>query len=103
VNWEQKFAAIIALGEATLYMRKPGDWYVAQRSVEVKQLERDGMLQHRYGNGATPEEAVEAHFRRLTDEKPLAYIVTRHAGVRRRVLWNGFMWVDLGPDREAAS
>ena len=73
LTWEQKLAALNALSECSLKMRKPGDWYVSQ-SVEVKQTEGDGVLVGSYG-GTTPQEAVEEHWNALTED--------------------GFMWVDL--------
>jgi hypothetical protein len=95
LTWEQKFAAINALGQAHLCMRAPGDWYVDQR-VYVCEREDSSVIVGRYGNGHTPEDAVEDHFNTLTAEKPLAYVVMgEHTGNRRRVLWNGFMWADV--------
>jgi hypothetical protein len=93
MTWEQKFAAINAIAEASLKMRKPGDWYVSQ-NVEVKETRGSSVIVSRFGNGTTPEDAVEDHFNSLTAEQPLAYVRVTKFGVIRHVLWNGFMWVD---------
>lgn len=100
MDWEQKFAAINALDyDASLCMRKPGDWYVACR-LEIK---KGSVLEGGAGPGrATPEEAVEHYFARITSLLKVGeYVVCRaHGGSSRRaVKWNGFMWADV---REAA-
>lgn len=94
MNWQEKAAALDALSEITLKIRKPEDWYVCQR-VEVK----DGIIMRgEYGNGATPEEAIDDHWDRLTfdiagTEK---YLVAYSQDAKRRaVRWNGFMWADV--------
>lgn len=95
MNWEQKLAAFKALGEAHLEMRKPGDWYVAD-SINVG---GDGCLVGAYGNGATPQQAVEDHWQKLVVDLPLdRHLHSRHAGVIRRVRWNGYMWQDIAPE-----
>jgi hypothetical protein len=72
--------------------RKPGDWYVNQ-DVEVKD---GGILIGTYGNGATPEEAIEDHWRVLTEIPRGHYLVVRaFDNLRRAVRWNGFMWEDV--------
>lgn len=97
MTWEQMFAAIQALGEASLCMRRPGDWYVEQRGTWVKERASDSVLGNRYGNGETPEAAVRDHWRQHVDElRPDAFIVLSGSGKpRRHVRWNGYMWVDL--------
>lgn len=91
MNWEQKLAALNAITECSLKMRKPGDWYVSQ-AVE---LAEGGLLVSAYGNGSTPERAVLDHWRSVVDpaniNKP---IVFRANGRRRRVFWNDCLWVD---------
>jgi hypothetical protein len=93
LDWQNQLAACQALGpRCSLNMRKPGDWYVSQPSVEVA---TNGMLEGRYGNGRDPEEAVHDHWRKLTtlkgDERVVLNAMT---GSRREVRWNGFMWAD---------
>ena len=89
MNWEQKLAALQAFADTSICMRKPGDWYVHMRA----ELKGDGVLSSASGNGRTPEEAVEDHWRKVT--APGAVIV-RDAmnAARREVRWNGFMWAD---------
>lgn len=89
MDYEQKLYALNSLGECKILMRKPGDWYVSQ-STEVK---NNGMLEGRYGNGCTPQEAIVNHWERLTELAEHEYIII-HAGRedRKAVKWNGFMW-----------
>lgn len=93
MNWEQKLAAIQALGDTSLRMRKPGDWYVSSTRMEIG---GDGMLSGEYGNGRTPEEAVEEHWRIYTNLPPGKFIVIgAYTDKRRQVRWNGYMWEDI--------
>lgn len=89
MNWEQKLQACQSLCPASLCMREPGDWYVDQR-IEVK----DGcILKVSYGNGQTPQEAVENHWRELTDISPDQYLVINAGGKNMAAYrWHGFMW-----------
>lgn len=91
MTWEQMFETIKALSDASLKMRSPGDWYVSQPYVEIK---RGIGLDGRYGNGSTPEQAVQDHWRVLTtlaaDE-----VIVLHASTpneREHFLWNGHRW-----------
>lgn len=96
MNWQQKFDALGAIGtEISVRMRKPGDWYVDHRGVDTKETPDSCCLVGRYGNGSTPEEAIENHWRRLTEEQPLAYLWVSEFGKNRKVRWNGYMWRDL--------
>ena len=92
MNWEEKADALNALSAISILMRGRGDWYVRQ-SVEIK----DGsMLGGGYGNGETPEEAINNHWEKMVlDLTPRQYLVLNAYGAdRRAVLWNGFMWAD---------
>ncbi len=60
------------LGEMSIRMRKPNDWYVNHRGVEVK---NGGCLEDRYGNGNTPQDAIIDHWKKLTVLAPHEYIV----------------------------
>ena len=94
MTWQEKAAALDALAEIQVMIRKPGDWYVSQR-VEIKD---DGVLISSYGNGVTPEEAIENHWRELVDEiadTPKYLVVRAFQDQRRAVRWNGFMWQDV--------
>lgn len=103
MDFDQKAAALLALGEFTIQLRDPyynvgrndgkPSWYVCQ-SVEIK----DGpFLLGNYGNGHSPAEAVLDHWRVLVEELPSGtYLVTHASGTARRaVRWNGFMWQDV--------
>lgn len=96
LNYQQKMQAILALGEASVVMRKPDDWYVAQSGVDVK---AGSVLEGRYGNGVHPEAAIHDHWDQLTQLKDGEYVVVfttdDHGTKRRHVRWNGFMWEDV--------
>ena len=94
LTWEQKLEALQCLGDVCLRMRKPGDWYV---SASGREIGGDGCLVGEFGNGTTPEEAVEDEWMRYVTELPLGrYIVLgAFSDNRRHVRWNGFMWQDI--------
>jgi len=89
MDYQQKLYALNAIAETSLKMRKPGDWYVSQ-SVEIK----DGsVLVGSYGNGITPEEAINDHWDILTSLPHGKYLIARaHRDDRKAIRWNGFMW-----------
>lgn len=91
MTWEEKLSACQALAECSLRMRKPGDWYVSHL-VEVV---NGPMLQSRYGNGGTPQDAVEDHWTQLTELKAHeCLVVNSMTDQRREVRWNGYMWMN---------
>lgn len=91
MTWEEKLMACQALAECHLRMRSPGDWYVSHRVDIVN----GPMLEGRYGNGRDPREAVENHWRELTELAPHERVVANAlTDQRREVRWNGFMWQD---------
>lgn len=92
MNWEQKMQALQALGEVSLRMRKPGDWYVASHT-EVK----DGpILKSDHGNGATPQDAIEDEWmKKVTNLGSKVLIIDAGRSCRRAVRWNGFMWQNI--------
>lgn len=96
MTYEQKMAALNALAECAVKMRKPGDWYVEQ-STEVTADGRS-VLEGRYGDGTSPQDAIENHWKVLvTDLGPTEYIVIHSRDEQRRrrhLTWNGFMWED---------
>lgn len=105
MNHEEKMFALNALAEVSVRMRKPGDWYVDQ-NVSVK----DGcVLVSAYGNGSTPEEAVNNHWEEIaiktSSMKPIVVIkYTDEGSDRKHYFWNGFMWCDCTPSlRKAVS
>jgi hypothetical protein len=103
MTWEQKLAAIQALGEAHLCMRRPGDWYVSQSRTEVKER-GSSVLSSAFGNGATPEEAVLDHWRQLAEVGPtFIVVIDAYSERRRHVRWNGYMWADEPVERAGVS
>lgn len=98
MNWKEKMDALSALDEdISIKYRESGfigdrklePWYVKQR-VEIK---KGGVLKSVSGNGETVEEAIEDHWRQVTELEPGEYIVINPGGEdRQAVKWNGFMW-----------
>mgnify|MGYP001558321272 CR=1 FL=1 len=88
MTWEEKFEAIKALGEAHVDMRSPGDWYVDSQMY----VGGDGMLTGVYGNGASPQEAIEAHWKMYSALPHDRYVVTGYGADRKHHRWNGYMW-----------
>lgn len=101
MTWEQKLQAMNALEPVGLHMRKPGDWYTRQGRVD---LGGDGMLSTIGAGGATPEEAVESLWERMTTLTPGMYIVVgAGSDDRKHVRWNGFMWEELPREKIKAA
>lgn len=97
MDWQQKAEALAALADLSIKFRErewrvggPDPWYVSQ-NVEVK----DGsILSSVCGNGHTPEEAIEDHWKQLVDDLTSRQYLIINVGTkdRRAVKWNGFMW-----------
>ena len=84
MTWEQKLAALKALAPTHLAMRKPGNWYV-DTTVRISGAD---LSFGSYGNGKTPEEAVNAHWNIYTNIPSDRFVIVRGKKFR----WNGFMW-----------
>jgi hypothetical protein len=95
MEWQQKLQALQALAEVSLHMRKPYDWYV-NTSMEIG-ADDSAFLIGEYGNGRTPEEAVNNHWLIFSTLESPKYVVigASDGGKRRHVRWNGFMWEDV--------
>src|SRR5579863_3939820 len=99
MDWQQKAEALAGLTELAIRFREkqwriggPEPWYVEQKIDICDGYTLDGA----YGNGFTPQEAVENHWRRLVDElPPTKWLVVRDGEKRHAVRWNGFMWQDF--------
>ena len=93
MTWEEKFDAIQALDwDASLKMRKPGDWYVLASIC----IAGDGMLTSVGGNGFDPQTAVENWWRNYVTELKLPlYCQTTQDSKDIRVRWNGYRWADV--------
>lgn len=91
MTWEEKFEGLQLLhSDISLRMRVPGNWFVSHVGVEIKD---GGILGGVCGNGSIPQEAVEDHWKRMTELKPGQYIVLdAYKDTRHVVKWNGFMW-----------
>lgn len=87
MTWEEKLAALNSLSQCSLRMRKPGDWYVSWHA------ETGGtMVSCDFGNGRTPEEAVNAHWDLYVTNLPS----DRHIRAKNRCYrWVGFMWEEV--------
>lgn len=98
LTWEQKLSALQNLCEVHLCMRKPGDWYVSA-DMSIKD---NSVLIGTYGNGTTPQEAVEDHwFIYTTEANPLKPIVAGRGGERKYWVWSGFMWKEITLEKAA--
>lgn len=89
---DEKLMALKALTPTCLEMCKPCDWYVSAHARETKKSKEDEMLTRRYGNGATPQAAIDDDWEQIST----APIVVLNAGTdRREVRWSGYMWEDV--------
>lgn len=91
MKFKQKAEALNALSEISIRINHYGKWYVSQRT-EIKD---GGILKGEYGDGDTPEEAINNHWRVLVDNLANnCYLVINATDkkLRRAVRWNGFMW-----------
>ena len=94
-TWEDRLAAMQALTECSLRMRSPGNWYV-ETSVEIG----DGaILSSAYGNGETPEQAVEQTWKNVTTLRDDQYLAVRRHGERLNAMWDGDAWKTWKPQR----
>lgn len=94
-TWEQRLAALQALTECSLRMREPGNWYV-ETSLEIG----DGsILSSAYGNGKTPQEAVEKTWTNVTRLRDDQYLALRREGDRLNAVWDGDAWKTWKPTR----
>ncbi len=100
MNWKEKMDALSSLDDdisikyreaSFISERALESWYVSQR-VEIK-VKGGGVVKSVSGNGNTPEEAIEDHWKQLTELKSDEYIVVNAGSDNRQaVKWNGFMW-----------
>ncbi len=86
LTYEQKLAALKAISDVCLRMRDPGNWYVDARERECRE---GSALVGKYGNGATPQEAVNDDWEQISNHPKVVI------GGERTVRWNGFMWQDV--------
>jgi len=96
MNYEQLAVAMKAIGELSIKLRAPGDWYVNHRGVERREV---GCLSSGCVSGKTPEDAIAQHWVWLTD--PKFYLLISPGGNREAVRWNGFMWERVDEERAA--
>lgn len=92
MTYEQKMEAMNALnGSVMISMRKPGDWFCSITGVEIG---NGKLLSSEYGNGTSPESAIENLWTILTELEDNEYLVLNAMvrDLRRHVRWNGFMW-----------
>lgn len=96
MTWEQKLQAFQSICEHELRMRRPGDWYVSG-CIEIQESADSSVLVGSYGNGATPQAAVEDHWRVLVTDLPAGgfLVVNAHQDTQKQYRWNGFMWSEV--------
>lgn len=102
MTWEQKLDALIALARIEVIPRSSGDWYVSQ-GTEISS-DDSCVLAGKYGNGKTPIEAIENHWKEMVERLEKGqYIVTQaNTEDRKHFVWNGFMWAELQVKNKAA-
>lgn len=98
MNWQQKFAAVASLCDVCVRMRKPDDWYVSAVGRSLV-FAGGALLGGSYGNGATPEAAIEDDWTKVGSGTPLK--IEDHRGIRS-ARWNGFMWDTITQEQAAA-
>ena len=88
---EAKWGAILNLTPAaTLIRRCHGNWYVNAPGREIK---RGAILDGAYGNGTTPDEAVDNDWKAITELAPgETIILDSMKPTRRSVEWTGSGW-----------
>lgn len=94
--WEQKVTAMQCIGEVSLKMRAPGNWYVSITGVERVE---EHVLSGGFVAAGSPEAAVNEKWVWLTCDKYHLSISPR--GHRSLVRWNGFMWEHVEPEVQA--
>jgi hypothetical protein len=95
MTWEEKLSALQVLCDTSLRMRKPGDWYVSATGREIGG-DDTGMLTGLYGNGPTPQAAVEDDWKQMTELPVRRYIVIGAMGPNRKHFrWAGYMWREV--------
>lgn len=98
MNWEEMFAALKATGASVeLCMRKPGDWYVSS----TMDIPDGAILRGEYGNGRTPQEAVERHWAIYSKAPEVCISIPSRQYERKRLVWMGYMWRDITPVQKA--
>jgi hypothetical protein len=92
LTWEERFEAMQSLGDCSLRMRKPGDWYMNLRGVNIR---KDSMLSAVCGDGNDPITAILSTWRALTELKAREYITVDSMGKEFNYRWNGYMWKEM--------
>lgn len=101
MSWEEKLAALQALTDTCLQMRRPGEWYVSAR---YRAIGGNGVLSGTYGEGLSPSQAVENDWLLIVEHlAPGLFIVIEAPDApRRHFRWAGFMWKELPVEKRAA-
>lgn len=95
MTWEQKLAALQVLAETSIRMRSPGDWYV---SANMQIGSKDScLLVGTYGNGATPQEAVENHWNKYAMNLPADQYLVVGVAPYKCYRWGEYMWCEVHP------
>lgn len=89
MTWEEKLNALQHLASHFLKMRRPGDWYI-HASLGIK---KDCLLCCEYGQGKTPQEAVDNHWDIYTNlGEGQTIVVDSYKASRKEYVWDNFMW-----------
>jgi hypothetical protein len=95
MNWEQKLEALQAITRCELCMRSPGNWYVSAHSRGVVSGEDGWLLEGSYGNGRSPQEAIEDDWQKIAESRLPVKVDGVDYKTTRYVQWNGYMWREL--------
>lgn len=86
-TWEEKLSVLQAISNVALRMRAIGDWYVDSNMA----IAGGGTVQGGYGNGATPQEAVEKHWDLYVTNLPKDRFID--VGTKQYQRFSDFVWV----------
>ena len=89
MNYQEKLEALNSLVECSLKMRESGDWYVEQ---DVMIGDGSGTGVSVVGNGATPTDAVEDHWKQLTTGHTSSEYIIANGNHWK---WHKFMWREV--------
>lgn len=91
---DQKFEILQQISDLSLKMRSPGSWYV---DCPKRYIGGDGFLRGAFGNGKTPQEAIENDFSQIVTYLPNdRYIVIDDSvGKRKNYKFNGYIWKEV--------
>ncbi len=91
---DQKFEILQQISPLSLRMRSVGSWYV---DCPRRYIGGDGLMRGSFGNGKTPQEAIDDDFSQIVTYLPNdRYIMVEdNYGKRKNYRFNGYMWKEV--------